>query len=1709
MIVNNIIRDSLGPAVSINVNALNHEHVVDSGRMTGLVDFEPDTEGNQGPLVRGNRLRNNAINGMQIRGGTLTTEGVWDDTDIVHVVLDGIYVPDFHTYGGLRLESSSSESLIVKLEGSDAGFTATGRPLDIEDRIGGMLHIIGQPNHPVVMTALADDTVGAGLDPENNLVIDTNNNGNETGSVSVSELPTGPEEDNGTLIDDDVPITVPGFFSFRSVDGGSAPGPGDAAGGGVTVDGVTGIFQDVDIIFDYFNMVDVGSDGGAVILGDTNITTPAALIGDDLVASEGNFDGENGVVSWRVESRMDDGIPIVFNTITLTSDDSLGNLRFINYLDEDVFAVSDDLLYQIGIPGEADFRVFTLDDPERVGFSQGGIYEPGLELVNATYDGFAADQFPELLFDLTGAGTNYAIDGNIDEVSLPPFNDARLGPVHGPRDVTTAFAWTVDPTANSATITVFLELIAQDPTGPTVLPGAWRSITLDQFSHDRNVEVITERELPDADLRSGNSAPSSAEFIGELAPTEKSSDDNQRLGFTILGLLDERSDVDVYSFTAEAGTEVWFDIDRTVQSLDTVVELVDAAGNILALSNDAEAERQDPTLLFRDRDKLSTHHVNPLQSRGLLVDQDGELISNESPFRIPDRWTTNPLDAGMRVVLPGPTGAEITYFVRVRSSNLGLNDDWTGLIDEDRLFAGRTLGPYQLQLRLRELDELAGSTVQFADIRFATNGIELIGQPAHSPLLGEAAEVIDAEGNDNNDTFETALELGNLLNTDRATLSVTGGLTGFDDIDWYRFDVDFDSIRDFANLLHAGVTLDLDYADGLARPDTNLWVFDENFNLILNGTNSNVADDRPGPLQGTGLTDLSRGSTGVLDPLIGPIELPAVQRIETIGNSLGTGVYYVAVAAKHITSQEIQQFTSRDPVNPLARYEPIDSLQRVADDNIGISNFSQIAEDPVIPVLFDLTSPIGFELGDVTLLVSAGIGQDESHLVAIDPFTGERENVVGAFGYDIGDLALHPNGSALFSFTTREEVPTTDANTGNYLQIDPGSLDTQNLATNLGDDGIETYVPSPDDPAEPATAECSDPPEGCGVRFEAITLEDFGDEVRGYAVGSRLDLVFAAQNPAFPLAARNIFFEFDPASGVAFTLPGLEDREEAEIVAAGSPGTQIRDHGVLDTETDFIVQGENVLVLPQATEMSQFLGPAQTVFQIIDGQDQVHGGTGTSGFTVQDGVQNFQFEFNSGPEVTFELAELANSDDPIDFVRDGDIFTLDGTVFEFDTGSVIVFREEDGFDIGEGNTVTITDNNENTRIFEFDSDGVLNVLDAIAVPFNTLMFPVQLMERLVDEINFAGQSSNFTVLADISDNTNRITLFNESLDAASGVVSNSAGIQIEGAPGISHDSWDANNVRIPVEETDENLIDQLATIENDFASAIVQAFATAEGNEIIASRDGNRINFSGATTADFSEIVARDVFTVVTSSDSFTSPGVIGIDFLAQDTPQDLALKVVTAINGNTTATASLVGVNGVRLLGNAEFGDIQEPLRLGGQAPGGVITGMTFLNNRLYAVTGDDPFTFGLVEGGGLFEIVGFAGSNATLDYVETSVVLTAVDQNGDPTDEPIDFAGLVSGPANAADGRFAETLFGIDTNGSLYAFSEAGIPVPAFVDGKSAIHTNLPSVDIQGLAFAKLDVNLWHIGCNVHSTGFVTWKMRRPASISAMRIRPRWGLT
>ncbi|MEI6541474.1 MAG: hypothetical protein WCO86_18405, partial [Planctomycetota bacterium] len=180
IIVNNQFRDNNSTGsfiVSIDVNSLNSFERPDIGRSTGMVERFDEFSDNLGPLIRRNLMRNNGINGMEVRGGVLTTQSVWDDPDIVHVLLTEIYAPNLHTYGGIRLQSNPTASLIVKLFGPNAGFTAGGVQQEIDDRIGGTVQIVGSPGFPVVLTSLRDDTVGAGFDLDGFPVVDTNNNG--------------------------------------------------------------------------------------------------------------------------------------------------------------------------------------------------------------------------------------------------------------------------------------------------------------------------------------------------------------------------------------------------------------------------------------------------------------------------------------------------------------------------------------------------------------------------------------------------------------------------------------------------------------------------------------------------------------------------------------------------------------------------------------------------------------------------------------------------------------------------------------------------------------------------------------------------------------------------------------------------------------------------------------------------------------------------------------------------------------------------------------------------------------------------------------------------------------------------------------------------------------------------------------------------------------------------------------------------------------------------------------------------------------------------------------------------------------------------------------------------------------------------------------------------------------------------------------------
>jgi hypothetical protein len=767
VIVDNVFQNNAGSAISIDPNAMLNRLVVDWGRSTGLLDDFEEFDQNRGPLVRDNRLDGNSINAMIVRGGAVSTETVWDDTDIVHVLFDEIRVTNFHVFGGLRLESSPTASLVVKLAGANAGFTSIGTPLDIDDRIGGILQIVGSPNFPVILTSLADDTAGAGLTPAGTPQVDTNNDGNA-----------------------------------------STPNPGD-----------------------------------------------------------------------------------------------------------------------------------------------------------------------------------------------------------------------------------------------------WRSVRFENDTNDRNVAVMIESERGVVALDGSgqpidfNGTTSSAENLGDLAPSETAADDNRRAGFVAYGYiaLNNPGDVDVYTFTANAGTEVWLDIDRTTQSLDTIVELVDATGAVLARSVNSYEEFLDPTKV----EHVPTVNANPLQKDPFIH----QLFGGSDP--VGDLYSVNPRDAGFRVVLPGTTGVLTRYYVRVRSNPLVDPDPLPRSdLNLQPLDGGLTTGEYQLQVRLRQVDETTGSTARFADIRFATNGIEVFGMPQHSPITGEATE---QSGDTSDEGFGAAQALGNLLTMDRNTISVAGTMQNADDVDWYSFTVDYELVQAVGGLNGGAKTwaavFDIDYADGLTRADTVVSVFDSNGNLVLVSRDSDIEDDQPRPGFGQDAADLTRGSFGDLDPYIGSVQLPE-------GNNQR---YFVAISSNRRLPTALNMTFQAGAANETIKLEPVISVERLREDHIGFTGYTSgdpiIGSVPVAPAdpdpLIDISSSISlqthvrpFRLSDVVLFVSQGF-----RLTTVDPSTGLFETDIGQLGGGLDsfrDIVIRSDG-LLFGY---QRVNATANTAGRLVRIDPANA----AQTAIGNDAIPDTV---------------------------------------------------------------------------------------------------------------------------------------------------------------------------------------------------------------------------------------------------------------------------------------------------------------------------------------------------------------------------------------------------------------------------------------------------------------------------------------------------------------------------------------------------------------------------------------------------------------------------------------------------------------------------
>ncbi|TVS14569.1 MAG: hypothetical protein EA424_18950, partial [Planctomycetaceae bacterium] len=877
VIVDNVIRNNQGAAIHINANSLNSQAVVDSGRSTGPADRFAEFDDNYGPLIRMNRLANNDLNGLHVRGAMLTVAGVWDDTDIVHVVQDEIMVVNQYVDGGLRLQSSPRESLVVKLDGDTAGFTASGTPMDIDDRIGGSLQILGTVGHPVVLTSLYDCTVGAGFRPD----------GMPQNSTLTAACPPGSDIDVGFSPG---PVSIDLTTTNANLLRDQLLGPGVTAVGDAT-------------------LVSGASSAGLFSGGSTSIRIPTGV-----VLSTGdvrNVEGPNTfgwVGNQQASLTGDPDLNAEFGVVTTDTT----SLEFQIQLDpggpQDLFFsyvfASDEYNQFANSPFNDVFAFFV--NGQNIAFIPGTTTPISINTINGGYPLGVNAQNPQYFnnndpFD-NGA---YLADFGLDGFTNVFIAEARnLGP--GVHTIKLAISDVLDTIYDSA---VFLRSgsFANVPLGIPPEPGDWRSIRLDQYSHDRNVSPSNEQEFSYTGGHDVNGNPDTAEHLGALAPDEKSGDETRRLGFEVRGhiSLDDPTDMDVYSFDAESGTTVWFDIDRTDPTLNTVLELIDSRGEVLASSEDL----------------------------------DGTLAESLTPQPwIGDYFSVNRHDAGMRVTLPGEPGETGTYFIRVRSAgpmlvdspltSLVFKDNGEGNADQitvtsvvpgenfldrgfeagqrlyvrnssaagrsndgvytiasvtagpnfqtitldprDRLVdqgaptgtilrSGVTSGAYQLQVRLRQTDEQPGSTIRHADIRYAGNGIEVIGLPSHSNLLGETAEVNDTANN----TAAGAQNLGNVLLSERNVVSVSGSMSSPSDVDWYSFSLDYDFLEDVPGLNDGQKTfplvIDVDYADGLTRADTTLALYRQDadgIRLIAIARESNIQDDQPLPGQGLNLDDL-------------------------------------------------------------------------------------------------------------------------------------------------------------------------------------------------------------------------------------------------------------------------------------------------------------------------------------------------------------------------------------------------------------------------------------------------------------------------------------------------------------------------------------------------------------------------------------------------------------------------------------------------------------------------------------------------------------------------------------------------------------------------------------------------------------------------------------------------------------------------------------
>ena len=596
------------------------------------------------------------------------------------------------------------------------------------------------------------------------------------------------------------------------------------------------------------------------------------------------------------------------------------------------------------------------------------------------------------------------------------------------------------------------------------------------------------------------------------------------------------------------------------------------------------------------------------------------------------------------------------------------------------LLGGLSVGSYELQVRLSEVDESPGTQVRLADIRYATDGLQIIGQPVHSPLIGEEYETSAP-----NDSMADAQPLGYFgvnddtttgeagpLQSDRLAKSFAGEIDSPNDVDWYSFEVRYENLTRDGEPLYLSSIFDLDYADNFARSDMAFYVFDELGQLVYIGRDSNVADDLPGAANSNDTTDLSRGSAGSEDPYIGSAEL-------------GEGTYFVAIANQSRVPLPLDQFFNANSTNTGLRLEPIDSVRRIAEDRIGSSG-GGTASDPEIPLLFDNESIVEYTFDDVLLYVNTVNG-----LEMVNPFTGENYGAIGNFGDEIRDIAFRSNGE-LFAFSGFDARGPGDNNWAYHR------ISTEDASLNLiNTGGLTTRHWSGTFPL--LTVPFLDIQSDDGIEVEAISIREIGGIETGFLVGNR---------PIDRLGLQyfqNILYSFNDATG-AVTGPGVTFIP----VASSGAGTTTREVGQINTVAP-PTAAPRQLGISGATEVDS---SGLAVPQFADGDT----------FTLSNGIETLTFELDQS--FTFVA-------DGVEPVRDGDAIEVDGVIFEYDAGQRIQLDDvAPAGNLSEGATIDIVGDFGQAARFEF-------VRLAQPAPGN---IPIAIVDALGQPLPLGGITSN-------------------------------------------------------------------------------------------------------------------------------------------------------------------------------------------------------------------------------------------------------------------------------------------------------------------------------------------------------------------------------